>query len=379
MINLDNAANAPVCPVARQAFFDALTLGNPSSLHAAGRAARECLEAARTVLQDALDCERVVFTSGGTESINLALRGTAEAYGKKKKHIVTTTFEHPATINTLSALKAKGFTVTEVPPRADGRIHPEDVAAAVTEETVLVTVTQVCGETGALLDAESLAALLRGGPLLHIDAVQGFLKFPVSVKKAGIDLLTISGHKIHAPMGVGALAVSPRVRLVPQITGGGQEDSLRGGTEALPVIAAFAAAVRDWSPVEPALTRYAVERLTASGWTVVPAHDAPIVSAAFPGIPGEAMVRMLSDKGVLAGSGSACSRGKRSAALLSMKLPAWVPDCVIRLSFSRFTALEELEEALGVVEHLAARSSIIPSPQSAPAGSKSRHRRFPAT
>ncbi|MDR0325269.1 MAG: aminotransferase class V-fold PLP-dependent enzyme [Oscillospiraceae bacterium] len=354
MINLDNAADSPVCQAARQAFLDALTLGNPSSPHAAGRAARACLEEARGVLLDALDCERVVFTSGGTESINLALRGAAEAFAKTKKHIVTTTFEHPATINTLSALKAKGFTVTEVPPRADRRIHPEDIAAAVTEETFLVTATQVSGETGSLLDVSALSSLLRSSrtealPLLHIDAVQGFLRFPVSVKKTGIDLLSISGHKIHAPMGVGALAVSPRVRLVPQITGGGQEGGLRGGTEALPLIAALAAAVRDWLPADPDLTQFAAARLEASGWTVVPAHDAPILSAAYPGIKGEVLMRMLSDQGVLVGTGSACSRGKKSAALLSMKLPAWVPDSVIRLSFSRFTTVEELERALKVI------------------------------
>ena len=365
MINLDNAAGTPVCPAARQAFLDALPLGNPSSPHAAGRAARACLEEARGVLRDALDCERVVFTSGGTESINLALRGAAEVFAKKKTHIVTTTFEHPATVNTLSALKAKGLTVTEVPPRTDGRVHPEDIAAAVTEETFLVTAAQVAGETGSLLDVETLSSLLRGSrarrevnsrslrteealPLLHIDAVQGFLKFPISAKKA--DLLSVSGHKIHAPMGVGALAVSSRVRLAPQITGGGQEGGLRGGTEALPLIASFAAAVRDWAPVDPELTRAAVERLSSSGWTVVPAHDAPVLSAAYRGLPGEALARMLSDRGVLAGTGSACSRGKRGAALLSMKLPAWVPDCVIRLSFSRFTTMEELETALGILE-----------------------------
>ncbi|MCL1806643.1 MAG: aminotransferase class V-fold PLP-dependent enzyme [Oscillospiraceae bacterium] len=360
MINLDNAADTPVCPAARQAFLDTLVLGNPSSLHAAGREARACLENARTVLQDALDCERVVFTSGGTESINLALRSTAEAYGKKRKHIVTTTFEHPATVNTLSALKARGFTVTEVPPRADGRIHPEDVAAAVTGETFLVTATQVCGETGSLLDVESLAGLLSGQDVLfHVDAVQGFLKFPVSVKKTGIDLFTVSGHKVHAPMGVGALAVSPRVRLVPQITGGGQEGGLRGGTEALPLIAAFAAAIKDWTAIDPELTRVAAERLSLSGWTVIPAYDAPILSAAHPGMKGEVMVRMLSDRGVLVGSGSACSRGKKSAALLSMKLPAWVPDSVIRLSFSRFTTMEELERALTIIDSIRHNSAKI--------------------
>jgi cysteine desulfurase len=363
VINLDNAAGTPVCPEARQAFLDALAPGNPSSLHAAGRAARACLDGARTVLQTALDCERVVFTSGGTESINLALRGAAGAYGRKKKHIVTTTFEHPATVSTLSALKAAGFSVTEVPPRADGRIHPEDVAAAVTGETFLVTVTQVAGETGALLDVEALARLLRGqrdapapaerdggSLLLHVDAVQGFLKFPVSVQKSGIDLLSISGHKVHAPMGTGALAVAPRVRLVPQMTGGGQENGLRGGTEALPLIAALAAAARAWSPVDSRLTAYAARRLETSGWTLVPGSDAPILSAAFPGVPGEALLRTLSDRGVLTGSGSACSRGRRSAALLSIKtLPAWVADSVIRLSFSRFTAMEELEAAMEII------------------------------
>jgi cysteine desulfurase len=249
-------------------------------------------------------------------------------------------------------LKAKGFTVTEVPPRTDGRVHPEDVAAAVTGETFLVTVAQVCGENGSLLDIEALADLLRGRDVItHIDAVQGFLKVPLSLKKPGIDLVTVSGHKIHAPMGVGALALSPRVRLVPQITGGGQEEGIRGGTEALPLIAAFAAAVRDWSPIAPELTAAAAGRMSAGGWLTVPAHDVHILSAAYPGVPGLMLMQTLSDKGVLVGSGSACSSGKKSAALLSIKqLPSWVADGVIRLSFSRFTTMEELETALGVIE-----------------------------
>lgn len=355
MINLDNAADTPVCAEARQAFLDALSLGNPSSLHAAGREARTCLEEARSVLQNALGCETVVFTSGGTESINLALRGAAETYGKRQKHIVTTTFEHPATVNTLSVLKAKGFTVTEVSPRADGRIHPEDVAAAVTQETLLVTVTQVCGETGSLLDVPALASLLRsqkdkqGLPLLHVDAVQGFLKFPLSIKNDGIDLLSVSGHKVNAPMGIGALAVRSGVRLAPQITGGGQEGGLRGGTEALPLIAAFAVAAKTWKGIDPSLTGMSVARLTDAGFAIIPAHDAPILSVAYPGMPGEALLRMLSDKGVLVGTGSACSRGRRSTALMSMKLPTSVVDSVIRLSFSRFTTPEELQKALRII------------------------------
>jgi cysteine desulfurase len=297
-----------------------------------------------------LDCERAVFTSGGTESINLALRGAAGLYGKKRKHIVTTTLEHPAVINTLSALKSMGFTVTETPPRSDGRVHAEDVAAAVGEDTFLVTAAMVCAETGSLLDVDALAARLRGrDAVLHIDAVQGFLKFPLSLKKTGIDMLTVSGHKVHAPMGVGALALSARVRMTPQLSGGGQEEGLRGGTEAVPLIMAFAAAVEDWSPVDHRLTEMAVSRLGDEGWTVIPAHDAPIVSAAYPGIPGEVLVRMLSDKGVLAGTGSACSRGKKSAALLSMKLPGWAAENVIRLSFSRYTTIRELETALDLI------------------------------
>jgi cysteine desulfurase len=310
------------------------------------------LEESRTVIKDALDCERVVFTSGGTEGINLALRGAADAYGRKRKHIVTTTFEHPAAQNTLSVLKSKGFAVTEVPPRADGRIHPEDITAAVTDETFLVTAASVCGETGSYLDAAALADSLRGRDVItHIDAVQGFLKAPLSFSKSGIDLITISGHKIHAPMGVGALALSPRVRLVPQITGGGQEGGIRGGSEALPLIAAFAASVRDWSPIAPELTAVAAERLKSYGWTIVPAHDTPILSAAYPGVPGLMMMQALSDKGVLVGSGSACSQGKKSAALLSMKnLPHWVADGVIRLSFSRFNTTEELERALEIIQ-----------------------------
>jgi len=352
--NFDNAADTPVCPEARQALLEALSLRNPSSLHAAGRAARACLEESRDVLREALGCERLVFTSGGTESVNLALRGAAETHGNRKKHIVTTTLEHPATVNTLSALKARGFTVSEVPPRSNGRAHPADIASAVTGDTFLVTVIQVAGETGSLQDVSALAALLRERtgepPILHVDAVQGFLKYPLHLQKSGVDLMSVSGHKVHAPAGVGALAASSRVRLAAQHTGGSQEEGLRGGTEPLPLIAAFAAAVKAWTPIDPRLTPTAVRWLQDAGWTVIPAHDAPIVAAANPSrIPGEAFLRMLSDKGVLVGTGSACSRGKRSKALASMRLPPEVADSVIRLSFSRLTTMAELAEGLGII------------------------------
>ena len=363
MIYLDNAATSPVCTEALDAVLSAASCaGNPSSLHAAGREVRALVEKGRDTLARSLGCpaDCVVFTSGGTESINTALRGAAAAYGRRKKHIVTTALEHPATRKTLIALHADGFEVTEVEPDNDGRICPHALAAAVREDTCLVTAVLVSSESGALLDAQTAAAEIKkknGGTLFHLDAVQGFLKTPLLPVAWGVDFVSISSHKFHGPMGVGALFISPSVRFTPLLTGGAQQKGRRAGTEPVPLIAGMAAAVEAWKPVPEELKEHALARLSRiEGCVILPPHDAPhILSAAFPGAPGEVLVRMLSDEGIAVGSGSACSGGHRSHALTAMRLPAAVLDSVVRLSFSRCNTTDEIDLATDALSRAARR------------------------
>lgn len=357
MIYLDNAATTPVSDTALSAFNAAsrLTWGNPSSAHTAGREARTLLENSRRTVAAALGAspESLLFTSSGTESINLALRGTAAAYGRRKKHIVTTTLEHPAVYETLKVLQNEGFSVTEVPPEPNGTVRPAALAAALQDDTFLVTAVQVCSETGAVLDLPALYSAVKNRDpscLVHIDGVQGFLKVDTPLC---FDLYSLSAHKIHAPRGIAALYIKDGVKLAPLLTGGGQERALRAGTEPVPLIAALAAAVTAINPIDPALkTAFLTELMAAlPETTLIPPHDAPhILSVAVPGIPGEVLVRALSDEGLYIGAGSACSKGRRSRAILSMGIPSSVADCVVRLSFSHLCDLNKIKAAVKIIQ-----------------------------
>lgn len=359
IIYLDNAATTPVCREAADAFNASNDnfWANPSSLHTLGRAARTHLEVSREVVANEINASRqcVCFTSSGTESSNLAIRGVASIYGKRNKQIVTTTLEHSATRETLRELAQNGFQVTEVAPLKSGHINPTDLAEAVREDTILVSAVCVASESGSTLDiSNTVKAIKQKNPstIVHFDAVQAFCKIPLDVR-TGVDLLSLSGHKIHAPKGIGALYVSKNVRLAPIITGGGQENKLRSGTEPVALTAAFAAAIRAKAAVNPELIPYVVNEFRIYGNCVlIPGHTAPhIISLAFPGIPGEVLTRTLSDRGIMVGTGSACSGNKKSYALMSMGLPSNVLDSVIRLSFSRYTTLDEVKIAVEVIKN----------------------------
>ena len=351
MIYLDNSATTRPCAEAVEAIRRLLceTWGNPSSLHAVGFAAERELAAARQAVAAALSAapEEIVFTSGGTESDNIAILGAACARRKRGRHIVTTQIEHPAVLQTMAALEQDGFEVTYLVPDGWGHISPDAIRAAVRPDTILVSLMAVNNEVGTRLPLGAARAAISeaGAPaLLHVDAVQAFGKIPLAPGRMGIDLLTVSGHKIHGPKGVGALFVKKGTHLAPHVFGGGQERGLRPGTEGMPLIAGFAAAVRALpDPAQEETRLRAVnERLRRNlsalpGVTIHSPEDALPYILSFSACPvrAETMLHFLSEKGICVSSGSACAKGKASHVLTAMGLPRDQIDSSLRVSFSR--------------------------------------------
>ena len=358
-IYLDNAATTRVCPEAAEAAMHAMleTYGNPGSTHAKGREARAVLDQARKAVAAGLGCaeKELIFTSGGTESDNWAIRGAVRAQRRKGKHVISSLTEHDAVRKTLEELSAAGCEVTLLPPGPDGAVSPEAVRAALRPDTVLVSLMLVNNETGAVTDIAGVSRVLReekSPALLHTDAVQGFMKLPFTPKSLGADLISVSGHKIHAPKGIGALYVRSGVRLDPLLTGGGQENGLRSGTEPLPQIAAFAEAVRQAKSAMPeasarmaGLRQYCVETISRElpNAVFLPGGAGHILSLSLPGYRSEVLMNYLEAKGICVSKSSACKRGRRSHVLEAMGVPDRVIDGALRLGFSRYTTREECE------------------------------------
>ena len=356
----DNAATTPVRPEAAQAALEAMTQGwgNPSSRHGLGQQAAAALKGWREELAAALGCQssEVTFLSCGTEGDNWAVRGAAELGKRKGKHIVTTAIEHAAVLESCKAMERLGYEVTYLQPDRTGNIHPDQVAAALREDTVLVSMMLVNNELGTILPVAQAAKAIKasGCPaLLHCDAVQGFLKVPFTVKELGVDLLTVSGHKIHAPKGIGCMYIRRGLKLPPLILGGGQEEGLRSGTEPTAQIAAFAAAVKagrahleeDLAHMAQ-LKAYAQEQLTARvpQLRVLTDGGAPhILPVTLTGYKSEVVVRFLSDRGICLSSGSACHKGKPSHVFAALKLPKKELDGALRISFSYDTTREDVD------------------------------------
>ena len=355
---LDNAATTVVCPEAAQAALRVMTenFGNPSSTHGPGRAARVELKNAREIIAKSISAlpEEIFFTSGGTEADNWAIRSGAHLQRHKGRHIISSTAEHDAVRKSLDELEAQGYEVTRLSPGPDGSISPESLSAALRKDTVLVSLMLVNNETGAVSDIAAFAKAIKaaGCPaLLHTDAVQGYLKMPVRAKTLGADMISLSGHKINAPKGVGALYVRKGLKLPPLLLGGGQENGLRSGTEGLPGIAAFAAAAqaamadKDAAARMQALRQRVIARLSAEkDELVVIGGGAPhLLNIALPGYRSEVLLNALDARGVSVSKGSACKRGARSHVLEAMGLPARVIDGAIRVSFCRLTTEEEAD------------------------------------
>ncbi|MBQ2839955.1 MAG: cysteine desulfurase [Oscillospiraceae bacterium] len=366
MIYLDNASTTRVIPEAAEAAVFAMCedFGNPSSLHTLGFRAEKLVSDARKALASVLSCDtkEITFTSCGSESNNLAIFGSAARAGKKK-HMITTSFEHPSVLNAAKKLEAQGFEVTYVAPREDGSVHAEDVADAVRDDTFLVSVMSVNNEIGSVMDIPAISRAVKAKnreALIHTDAVQAFLKIPINTAKYGADIISISGHKVHAPKGIGAIYIKRGVGLTPQIVGGGQEQGLRSGTEATSQIAAFAKAVESVSGsyLQNAENMRSLLKKLSDGLTALsgvhvfsPESSAPhILTAAFPKYPSEVIMRILEESGIYVSAGSACSKGKKSHVLRAVKFPDKYIGSAVRISLSRFSSKEDIASFLACVK-----------------------------
>ena len=359
-IYLDNAATTAVCPEAAKAALEAMTVqyANPGSPHAMGRAAAALVERGRAQVARALDClpEELFFTSCGTEGDNWALRRGAEYNARHGKHLLSSQAEHPAVLRTLEELEARqGFTLTLLKPERDGSVSPDAVRAALREDTCLVSLMCVNNETGAVTDLAAVARAVRERcpkALIHTDAVQGFLHVPLSARSLGADLITLSGHKVHAPKGIGALYIRKGLNLPPLLTGGGQESGRRSGTPAVELIAAFgAAAERGMQSFEADSARMAelrghmARRLRAEnpGLLLLGGGAPQLLSLSLPGWRSEVLMNFLEARDICVARSSACKRGGRSQVLAAMGLPSDVIDGAIRVSLSRYTTREEAD------------------------------------
>ena len=358
-IYLDNAATTRVCPEAADMAYRVMTeqYGNPSSTHARGREAKKLLDAARRELALCLGCQpkELAFTSCGSEADNWALLSGAWAASARGGHVISSMAEHDAVRKSLDELERRGYEVTRLPPDPSGAVPVQAVLDALRPDTVLVSLMLVNNETGAVNDIPGLArALKKAAPkvLLHCDAVQGFLKVPCTVKSLGADMVTISGHKIHAPKGIGALYIRSGLHLRPLILGGSQEDGRRAGTEAMPAICAFGEAARlgralmaESTERMAGLRQRAASRLLAEnpGLVVIGGGAPHILCVSLPGYRSEVLMSVLESRGISVSKSSACKKGGRSHVLDAMGLPAPVIDGALRLGLSRYTTAEELD------------------------------------
>lgn len=362
IVYLDNSSTTAVIPEAAEAVMRCMTeeYGNPSSLHDVGMKAFVTLKEARETVASALKVspEEVFFTSGGTEGNNLAVFGTAEKNRRKKGRVVVSAVEHPCVLGPAQKLAESGFEVVTVTPDGCGRIGREQLEDCITPDTVLVSLMLVNNETGAVQDVAAAAALIKekGAPaLLHCDAVQAFGKLPVEPRKLGVDLLTVSAHKLHGPKGVGAIYIRKGVNLPARVLGGGQEKGMRPGTEPTQLIAGFAAAVKALPDTAQTLSR--VGSLNArlreglsqiAGVSINSPDDALpyVLNFSVAGIRSEVLLRALSADGIYVSAGSACSKGKRSHVLLAQGLSPERIDSAVRVSFSRFSVEGEVDRLL---------------------------------
>lgn len=369
MIYLDHAATTPVDPAVLEAMLPFLrsVYGNPSSVYGPGREARAAIDRARDTVAAALGCQsrELIFTSGGSESDNLAIRGVAARNRDRGKHIICSQVEHHAVLHTCQDLERNGYDVTYLPVDAYGRVDPEDLRAALRPDTMLVSVMTGNNEVGTIQPVRELAAITheQGSAYFHTDAVQAFGKLPVKVDDTGADLLTISAHKINGPKGVGALYVRMGTRIQPLITGGGHERNRRAGTENVAGIAGLAEAVRlaehnrdrDAGVMRAArdqLIGGLIEGLPDARLTGHPTERLPHhASFVIPGVEGDALLMRLDRAGVYASSGSACTSGslEPSHVLLAMGISPQDALSSLRLTVGKNTTAADIDAALELI------------------------------
>lgn len=360
-IYLDNAATTKPCGEAVSAAVDAMTenYGNPSSLHRAGLDAQLAVDRARKAIAASIgaDSSEIYFTSGATESNNLALRGISAAYGRKRRKIVISSVEHASADETASALEKNGFEIVRISPRDDGRFYADDFISACDENTCLVSMMLVNNETGYIMPVrETFMAVKRSFPeiITHCDCVQGYMKLPIKAASLGADLISLSAHKIHGVKGVGAIYIKKGVRVIPIVTGGKQEKGIRSGTESVPLIAAFGAAVDKFRPTiaeryerVSQLKAHLLEKIGGIENVAVnsPADASPyVINISAVGKRSEIMLHFLESKGIYVSSGSACSKGQQSGVLGEFGISGKRADGAVRISITAQTTEEELDD-----------------------------------
>lgn len=339
--------------------------GNPSSMHMKGVQAEKYVKDAKETLAKLLKVQEkeIYFTSGGTESDNWALMGAAQANSRAGRHLITTKIEHPAILQTMEYLESIGYEVTYLPVDEKGVIKLDVLEQSVREDTILVSIMQVNNEVGALQPIEEAGRIIeKKNPktLFHVDAVQGFGKIKLYPKRCNVDMMSVSGHKIHGPKGTGFLYIDENVKIKPIVFGGGQQKGLRSGTENVPGIAGISLAAKMmYAGMEEDVSRlyelktYFQKSLMQMDRVIVNgplfAEGAPhIVSASFMGVRSEVLLHALEDKGIYVSAGSACASNKHtvSATLSAMGIDQQLLDCTLRFSFSIFTTKEELDYTL---------------------------------
>ena len=367
-IYADNAATTKMSPTAIAAMLPYLTehFGNPSSLHTIGQQANEALEGARGVVAQCLNArpDEIYFTSGGSEADNQAIRSAAKNGARQgKKHIISTAFEHHAVLHTLEALSKEGFEVTLLDVHEDGVVTPEEVAAAIREDTCLVTIMYANNEIGSIQPIPEIGALCKERKIpFHTDAVQAAGHLAIDVKAQNIDMLSLSGHKFHGPKGVGVLYVRKGLQLHSLIEGGAQERRKRAGTENIAGIVSLAAALQEaCDHLEENAAKVAALRdkliagLTAIPHSILNGHPTNRlpgnVNLCFEGIEGESLLLLLDDKGICASSGSACTSGSLdpSHVLLAIGRPHEIAHGSLRLSLSEWNTQEEVDYMLAEI------------------------------
>ncbi|MCD6351202.1 MAG: cysteine desulfurase NifS [Armatimonadetes bacterium] len=382
MIYLDHSATTPVAPEVREAMLPYLTedFGNPSSIYyELGRRAHRAVDDARGHLAAFLGAkpEEIIFTGGGTEADNLAIKGVAWALRDRGRHIITSAIEHHAVLHACQALEREDFRVTVLPVDEHAVVSPDALVEAFEDDTILVTIMHANNEVGTLQDLVALGALCHErGVLFHTDAVQSFGKVPLDLSTLPVDLLSISAHKFYGPKGVGALWVRSGVRLLPVLDGGGQERGLRSGTHNVAGIVGMARAVQLVEEAGPAevereaalcrrLIQGVLDAVPHSFLTGHPDQRLPnIASFCIPYVEGEAMLLALDQEGICASTGSACSSGSLdpSHVLLAMGIPPEVAHGSLRLSLGRGNTDEDVDRVLqvlpGIVERLRAMSPV---------------------
>lgn len=345
--------------------------GNPSSMHQKGVEAEKYCKDAAEILAKELKCspKEIIFTSGGTESDNLAIKGVAYAYRRTGNHIITSKIEHPAVLNVVKQLEKEGFEVTYLNVDKTGCVSVEDYERALRPDTILTTIMMVNNEIGSVQPIEALVKIKKKvvpNSFFHTDAIQSFGKYRISASKLGVDLISISAHKFHGPKGIGALYVRNGVRLISQMLGGGQQNDLRSGTHPVPGIAGMGQAVKEiYTDFESKTEylynckKYFIDKLKGikDVHIIGPAADegAPhIISAAFPPVRSEVLLHSLEAKGIYVSSGSACASNKPgySSTLKAIGIEQRLADSVIRFSLSNLNTKEEIDYCVDLINEI---------------------------